>query len=395
MDAMDRTAASPMRIVYFTEWCPYGETGVMKKVIAQTTAWEHFGHHVLIVVIAPAEERPLAEGFQGRGEVISVIHRSAITRFPWARLGFLNKVFAVTRARRLIRDYCPDVIYYRQQGPWYPGVASLFGDTPMVLEVNTDEEKENRLWGRSIALFHRNTSAWLRRRAAGFVGVTNEITATLQPSTVPRAIIPNALFRPVNPHPPTKNVAPRFLFVGSRLMGANSWHGIDLVHRLAMSLPQFEFTVVGMTADDFPDLKPISNLRFLGPLYGDNLDNVYRNHDIGISTLALFRKGIVEACPLKTREYLSYGLPVVIAYEEAEPRLNAAPYVLRIKTQDVAIETSALAVKEFAESWVNRRVTDNLGFLSSESVELKRLNFLADVAKTRQDNRENACSSLI
>ena len=39
--------------------------------------------------------------------------------------------------------------------------------------------------------------------------------------------------------------------------------------------------------------------------------------DIGLSCLALDRKGMTDACPLKVREYLAYGLPVYMGHTDS------------------------------------------------------------------------------
>lgn len=38
--------------------------------------------------------------------------------------------------------------------------------------------------------------------------------------------------------------------------------------------------------------------------------------DLGLTSFALFRKGMTQACTLKTREYLAMGLPVCSGHED-------------------------------------------------------------------------------
>ena len=40
--------------------------------------------------------------------------------------------------------------------------------------------------------------------------------------------------------------------------------------------------------------------------------------DVAIGTLSLHTKQMEEACPLKVREYLAWGLPVIIGYKDTE-----------------------------------------------------------------------------
>ena len=195
------------------------------------------------------------------------------------------------------------------------------------------------------------------------------------------AAIPNAMSRPFTPLPPTENENSRFVFVGSGMVAGRNWHGLDLLLRLAVALPQFQFSIVGTTADDLAGVAVPANVAFLGSLYGADLESVYAAHDVAISSLAIHRAGIREASPLKTREYLSYGLPVVVAYEEAEPRLHHVPYVLRIETQESDIESQAFAVAAFGHKWKNQRIKQDLTPLGSATIEALRLKFFAAVVE--------------
>lgn len=376
-----------MRIVYVTEWSPYAETGVLKKILGQVEAWTASGHESRLFALVPTQpSAALFPAFDRVGEALGVIPQSWLDRLPWARLGYFNKMLTVRRARRAIERFNPDVIYYRQQGPWYPGLLHLFPRRiPLVAELNANESAETRLWGVGLSLLRRFTRTRLATRADGFVGVTREIATLYAHGPTATVGIPNAMTRPFAPLPPTGNTRPKFVFVGSAGVAGRNWHGLDLFLRLARTMPTFEFSIVGSTADDLGGAIVPENVRFLGPLYRSALEAVYRTHDVAISSLAIHRAGIREASPLKTREYLSYGLPVVVAYEEADPALHAVPYVLRIETEAAEIETHASTVAAFAIEWTNQRITADLSAIGSAAIEAKRLAFLADVvARSRK-----------
>ena len=50
---------------------------------------------------------------------------------------------------------------------------------------------------------------------------------------------------------------------------------------------------------------------FYGKLQGGELDKIYDNSDIGLGTFGFYKIGIETASSLKTKEYLSKGLPIV------------------------------------------------------------------------------------
>lgn len=50
---------------------------------------------------------------------------------------------------------------------------------------------------------------------------------------------------------------------------------------------------------------------------------------MAVSSLALHRDGLNEASPLKTREYLVAGVPVLTAYRDTD-FLRGAPFLLQL-----------------------------------------------------------------
>ena len=51
--------------------------------------------------------------------------------------------------------------------------------------------------------------------------------------------------------------------------------------------------------------------------------------DVGIGTLGLHRKSMDEASPLKVREYLAVGLPVLYGYRDPDAD-DLQPFVLKV-----------------------------------------------------------------
>ena len=102
-----------------------------------------------------------------------------------------------------------------------------------------------------------------------------------------------------------------------------NWHGYDrlikaiaLLHERRPEL-RIEAVIVG-DGDDLSNLKHLAQelhlcdrVVFTGSLTGTALDSAFEGAHIGVASLGLFRKNIQEASDLKTREYLSRGLPVI------------------------------------------------------------------------------------
>ena len=103
------------------------------------------------------------------------------------------------------------------------------------------------------------------------------------------------------------------------------WHGFDRLIRALGRIrsmacaPTIKMKIVG-DGDALPDLKSLASdlgvedlIEFTGVLTGKDLDNAFANMDIGVSSLGLYRIGLKEASPLKTREYMGRGLCVIAA----------------------------------------------------------------------------------
>ena len=373
-----------MRVAYLTEWPPYVESGVLRKMLGQVSAWREAGHETRIFTLAPLQDRPTAPGFAGHGEVIGTFNQTQLERFPRARLGFLNKIVSASKLRRALQAFKPDIIYYRQNGPWYPGLDGILRAWRSVAEINTFEGAENALWGGTFSRFQAATRRRVLRAVDGFVCVTQEIADHEAWAGKPAAIIGNSFWGDPETDPaPTGNRHPAFVITASpmTLAVSDNWNGTDKIFPLAAAMPDSIFHVAGMTAADFPGLIAPSNVRFHGMVPQDQLAPLYRTCDIAFGTLAFHRKAMEEGCPLKVRDYLMHRMAIVIGYREAQDELNDAPYVLRIPNSEDNVTANIDRIAAFAREWTNKRVTADLGFLTGKAIETRRLEFLSRIAE--------------
>lgn len=119
---------------------------------------------------------------------------------------------------------------------------------------------------------------------------------------------------------------PRILFVASRFF---AWHGLDrLLNAARLSQAEFIVDIVGeVEPGDLANCK--SDARFV---HHGTRDQSYISHLahgawIGMTSLALDRKGMHQACTLKVREYLGAGLPVYSGHDDVFP--EAFPYFFK------------------------------------------------------------------
>ncbi|WP_068621031.1 glycosyltransferase [Paenibacillus tuaregi] len=201
---------------------------------------------------------------------------------------------------------------------------------------------------------------------------------------------PNSLPNPVesasNPVESLRSISAepvRFVFIGS---SGQAWHGVDLIADLAARRPAWKFDVIGLTNDELEGPVP-ANMSFHGPLtraeYQPHLDQA----DIALGTMALFRKRMAEASPLKVREYLANGLPVIIAYEETDFP-EPVPFLLKLPNQPDSLVLHLGRIEEFASRWRGSRVPrKEITRLDVKTKESERLKFMKSVIREKGDGR--------
>ena len=111
---------------------------------------------------------------------------------------------------------------------------------------------------------------------------------------------------------------PEIMFVASEF---KPWHGLDLLlESVSNSNKQFVLHLVGrLGAADFERASLDTRVRIYGYLPAFEISRLAEQCWVGLSTLALGRNGMEQACPLKVREYLLHGLPSYGSYQETFP----------------------------------------------------------------------------
>ncbi|MDW8372856.1 MAG: hypothetical protein RMM29_04295 [Planctomycetota bacterium] len=353
-----------LRIGYLCHYSPSPHSGPGRKVLAQCRIWRACGHQVELWVLTrdPAWEA-LAESFP------LFCHR-------WASRWQLPAAWQRLR-RRLLRR--PLQVLYVRQMPWLPGLGALLRRWPSALEIQTDDVAELRSWSPSH-LWHRATRACALHAASGFVFMTEELACLphFRARGQPRIVLPNPLPDAVPLPPPPPGAWPRLIMLATP---GQEWNGIDVVLQLAHALPEFGFDLVGFVRPAGAPASP--QVQWHGWLEPAQYRALLAQASVGIGTLALWRKRMRQACPLKVREYLAHGLPVIIGYDDPDlpPGVD---YALRLHSGDrgqLAAEDIA-RVRRFVLSWHGRRIEPSrLSHLRAAVRERRRLAFLARLAR--------------
>ena len=89
-----------------------------------------------------------------------------------------------------------------------------------------------------------------------------------------------------------------------------AWVDLDLIAFLARQKPDWTFLLIGRVAVDVGELRSLSNVVFAGPQPYKRLPSWAKAFDVAIIPYRLTRQ-VENAAPLKLREYLATGKPVV------------------------------------------------------------------------------------
>lgn len=364
-----------MKIAYLIFEDVRKHSGLKQKIGDQIALWESAGHEVHKVY--------------GRlGIVDPPINEVSInTSVPKSKLGkLLQKADEYAFVKNVLLRINPDIIYARYLFPAW-GVQHLKPNaTKLILEVNSDDKYEylgkNIFTGLLNAAFRRI----VLKMADGLVFVTNELAGvdSFKALTDVQTVIANGIdCQKVSLATLPNNKKPQLAFIGSP---HQNWHGVDKLIHLAELLPASQLHIIG------PDEKEClkywgsmpSNVTIHGYLNAAQSTKILSTIDVAISTLALYRKSMHEACPLKVRQYLAHGIPIIGASDDTDivddmdfyfklPNCedNILPYATGIKQfVDDAFNNNDLRLKarSFAETQLDVR-----------GKEKKRLNFFKEV----------------
>ena len=344
-------------------WPEGPSSGPFKKISGQTAAWAAAGIEVGLFVLTIDR---YADDWRRLPAAQSVVTRGS------GPLVALTKERLISDARR----WQPDVIYHR----WsltYPGLVRATRGATVVLEVNTDDVVEYDLMTPLKGRVNRLTRGMVLRRAAGLSFVTRELVSgpAFARFGRPSVVVANGVDLAAVPHQPAPgNVRPRLLFIGQPNC---PWHGLDKLAALAQAQSGWDFDVVGPAAAEVPGAP--ANMAFHGVLAAADYRRLLGAADIGIGTLALHRKSLDEASPLKVREYLATGLPVINGYLDTDFP-DGADFLLTLPNTEDNVAHGADRIAAFVQAWAGRRVPrEQVLHLDSAAKEQVRLDFFASL----------------
>ena len=337
------------------------EKVIWRKALLQAQLLRELGHNVRIF------------SFSKAGASLSTAKHFAFPLVP----GKSKETQLRQLVRKLIESQ-PDVAYLRRE-LWHPSYKRLMQSVPTVAEINTDEVREFSLTMPFLRRIYASLTHRLwEKHCAGFVAVTYELARNVK-AKVPVTVIANGIAAAnTNPASNGKTATKPHLFFSCT--GGYSWHGIDKFVSLAKEFPEWQFTFAGDLPPEWSSYSAPANLTAHGRLSAAAADQLLADANIGVGTLGLHRKGMAEACPLKVRTYLSYGLPSIIGYHDTDFS-QPLPYICQLPNEESNVLKHRDQIAEFVGRNFQSRVPwEQVRFASEEAKAARRAEFFGQVA---------------
>ena len=355
-----------MRIAYIFHLVDGHESGVFKKIMDQARQWVKYGEDVVFFILT-------REGFSGQ------FHDAAdeIPTFIFEYRGIAERLRKVSRLYAQVIDSSVNIVYHRYD-LYYPSFHAFAKKIPVIMEINSDDVSEFRLGNRFRHWFNYLTRRYVLSNVKGLVYESHQLATSPHFAHFgkPYLVMGNSInlerFRCL---PPPKNAAPVVVFIGS---SNEPWHGTDKILRLAERLKSWRFHLIGPRPTDFKDIP--ANVLLHGFLNQQAYESLVAQADAAIGSLSLYLIGKHESSPLKVREYLAYGLPAILGYQDTDFP-DGAPFLLQIGNRPDNVVNNIPEIEKFVNSWRGKRVSrDWINFLDVRMKEGKRLDFLHSIA---------------
>lgn len=356
-----------MKIAYLAHWDASRESGVLKKIYMQARAWVGLGNTAGIFFLSPTETLwPGLAGLQ-----VEAVARGNVYERP-------------QRAKQLterILGWKPDCVYMRLS-TYYPAFEDLMKVCPTFLELNDSDRFDYHIgssWWKKV--YQRVTTPRLLSLARGIVYIAQDFAERTTQPHIPNLVLGNGVELERYPElPPHSGARPRLVFLGDPPASRDpllNFMAHDKILFLARQFPQWDFDLIGMEKRDFAEELP-ENVQAHGFLTQDQYEPILAAADIGIGVLGLHRKGLNEASPIKVREYLAYGLPVISGHPDTD-FLGGRPFLLELPNYENNVRNALPVIEQFVLTWKGKRVRrEEIQHVSWKEKEALKLQFFQE-----------------
>ncbi len=360
-----------MKIAYVSlHWPRDIKSGIGKKIERQIACWRDMGNDVRFFshLHDVEDTQNLVEGER----FFYTIKHGALGLIPTE----VSRSRAMRNLITAVRAWQPDIIYLRW-GMYVHPLKQLFKIAPVTVEINTNDVEEHKLLGIVKSTYNQLTRSITLGQAAGMVYSTRELYELDHFSAFnkPSVVISNSIALDQIPDiPAPKNKQPRLAFIGTP---GFTWHGVDKLVELAENHPDLIIDLIGYdNLDGYASIP--ENLILHGYLSGQAYEEVIGKADCAIGTLALHRKGMYEASPLKVRDCAARGIPCILPYLDTDLEDLDSDLILRIPNNEENIREHAQEIHDFVYKVQGKRLPRKTleDLIGSTKKEKSRLEFM-------------------
>jgi hypothetical protein len=364
-----------MKIAYISlHWLRTTSSGVGKKISRQIAAWKKEGHDVQLFMHAA---RDSGSGAPIQGEIFYYQNDRGI-------FSEIGRIQAALQLLEAVQQYKPNLIYLRYGMYVFP-IHRLASIAPLVEELNTNDIAQHKRLGILYGFYNRLTRGILISHTSGLVCLSNELASLPNNADFekPTIVIGDGFdLDNISPLPAPQNAQPRVAFIGTP---DSPWQGVDKLVQLAHKISDISVHVIGYDHIEKTSLIP-SNMHLYGYLDTQEYKALLGTMDCAIGSLGLHRIKLNEASPLKTRECLALGLPMVLPYKDTDLNNLQCDFLLKIPNSEDNIQTHAQAVCDFAHRMRGQRVDRSLiASIDQTAKEQDRLRFFETVISCASD----------
>ncbi len=289
-----------MKIAYLIDYNINDKSGVVQKIQQNISQWIVKGHTVYFVSLKTMAIYDAEQNIIFQEKSISVNFGRASTA--------INLLYNSYYAYKLFEKIDVDLIYMRYR-LYMPFINRLLKEHKVVMEINGDDTLEYKLHSQLTHYYNRFTRELNFKYIDAFISVSDELGERFMYLCKPIKIIGNGINTQEYSMEDTNNQRPILVFIATP---NQPWQGLDKILTMTKHFVNYEFYIIGTEGNS------IANLKYFGFLSKEASTNVIQKCDIGLGTLSLYRQGLTEASPLKTRQYLACGLPLIYAYEDTD-----------------------------------------------------------------------------
>lgn len=354
-----------MKIAYLLMKDIGSNDGIVKKIKSQTDAWKKQGADVAIFCITNDIKDSILDARR---------YKFFVNRYPF------KTIFQPRGLLRDIKNYEPDIIYSRYM------LFSIFFFRLLCcyksfIEINSDDINEYKLMSKYnkryilIKVYNYLTRKIILSKADSLISVTHELKKSKsfkkyerKIQVVPNSIDKNRYHVLKKKNALDKNDPINIFFIGSP---GHPWHGLDKIEQMADKLgDSFFIHIVGTEKNS-----ALTNIKYHGYLDFKDYSKILSKCHVTLATMALHRNGMNEACPLKVREYIATGFPVIIPYQDTAFIGNDVDWICNIPNEESCLtEENIDRIKKFCHKNRDRVVShdESNRFISTDFIETIR-----------------------